>query len=116
MPRRTQAGADHRAVQLRDHREGQRADCAADLMNTGNELSSCLRIQGFQFIRVRPSAEVPAAAGDHGDAQRFCVERFERARQRRQHGGIQSICFFRPVEEDTGDRIFEFDIHHAFIL
>jgi hypothetical protein len=103
-------------VKAGNHRNRKGADSFAHFMNASDKHRRCLGIQARQLGRVCTAAEVAAATGDHHDSQRGELERFERSRQRRQHGGIQSVCFFRPVEEDTGDRIFEFYIHHAFIL
>ena len=82
-------------------------------MNMGDEKRGGLEVQGAQFRDIRAAAETVAATRQDDD---FRLDFDNRPAKRKQQVGIQCVCFFRPVEEDSGDRSFAFHFHHAFII
>ena len=113
-----QARADHRAVQLRDHRNRQIADRLADAVNSSRQTRPrCSAFRLFSSLSIRAAAERASATREHRDSQGFVfLETSKGVPQLPEEGRIQSVCFFRPVEEDSGHRTFALHIHHAFIL
>ena len=76
-----------------------------------------MRLRLFSSCVSAPPQNAASATRQHRDSQGFVfLETSKGVPQLPQESRIQSVCFFRPVEEDSGHRTFALHIHHAFIL
>jgi len=108
-----EAGADHRAVQTRDHGDGKLADRIAhgvDLLDEGAGVGS---VQRGELLDVGAAAErLAAPAQDHDTKFRIRFHPLEIQQERIEGRRVQRIDLLGTVEEDAGHPAFGFHVDH----